>query len=46
MTKIDAKKTPLQDRLGAILGHFGGHLGNPKSSETLCFKGPRENPHV
>ena len=31
-------------RLGAILGHFGGHLGSQKSSETVCFKRFRENP--
>ena len=30
-------------RLGAILGHFGGHLGSQKSSETVCFKAFREN---
>ena len=30
-------------RLGAILGHFGGHLGSQKSSETICFKRFREN---
>ena len=50
-TKIEDKNrcekntspTSSWSRLGTILGHFGGHLGSQKSSETACFKAFREH---